>query len=443
MISKKVKLFFFGLFIFVSGTAQSNFHILNNKNSVSIPFALVNNLMVIKVNVNGKELSLLVDTGIDKTILFNLKFKDSLSLNNTEKIELRGLGEGDPIIAIKSRNNVLQIKDAVSTNQMIYLIIDSQLDLSAKMGFDIHGIIGGELFQDFIVRINYSAKKMTLFNPDTYKYKNCKNCLTLPIEFYHRKPLVNVFVENHLNEKFEVKLLIDSGGGDALWLFENTHDLIKVPENHFDDILGKGLSGDIYGKRSKIKKIIIGDYIIDNASVSYPDSTSILTVHNNKDRNGTIGAEILKRFHIIFDYANKKITLKKNGLYFNTPFLYNKSGMEVVYNGDMMVKEKNNRFVNYELKEKENLLFSEVMSIYNLAYKPRFEIAHLRDKSPAKIAGLKVGDVLMEINGRPAYDYKLYEIIKILSAKENKKIKLLVDRDGQHLKYEFNLKSLL
>ena len=442
MSLKKINFLIFIFFLSFSGISQGSFRILN-KESVVIPFTLVNNLVVIPVKVNGKELSFLLDTGIDKTILFNLKFSDSLTLKNIKKIQLRGLGEGEPIQALKSKNNLLRIKDIVNPNHMVFMIIDDQFDLSKKMGIDINGIIGGDLFKNLIVKINYSTKKITFYNPKFYKYKKCNNCITLPLEFYNQKPYIDVFVEDQLGEEFKVKLLIDSGGGDALWLFENTHSKINIPDKFFEDYLGRGLSGSIYGKRGVIEKLRIGDYIFENTLVSYPDSTSIITVHNSKYRNGTLGAEILKRFHVIFDYQNSKITLKKNNLYYKTPFLYNKSGMELTFSGDVLVQEKSSRFVNYEFKENKSSLISDVMAIYNLAYKPSYQISIIRKKSPAHFAGLLVGDIILEINGKPAHEKKLEEIVFILSGKENKKIKLLIERKGKQLKYEFVLKNML
>ncbi len=206
-------------------------------------------------------------------------------------------------------------------------------DLSAKMGVDINGIVGGDLLKDFIVKINYANKRITFYNPETYVYNKCNKCEVFPLDFYNKKPFINVNVENYLGDVVKVKLLIDSGGGDALWLFEHSHPKIIVSENYFKDYLGKGLNGNIYGKRSKIDKLIIGSFIFENASVSYPDSTSIVAVHKNKDRNGTLGAGILKRFHVILDYPNRKITLKKNSRFFKEPFLYNKSVIELVYGG--------------------------------------------------------------------------------------------------------------
>jgi hypothetical protein len=177
--------------------------------------------------------------------------------------------------------------------------------------------------------------------------------------------------------------------------------------------------------------------------VSYPDSISIVATQENKERNGTLGAEILKRFHVIFDYKNEKITLKKNNKYFKSPFLYNKSGIELIYGGEMLIKEKRtaSNYINVDTKSMNSSLFQIIYS-HGLSYKPSYQISFLRDKSPAKLAGLLVGDILLEINSIPYYEKEMSEIIQILSQKENKKIKLLIDRDGKHLRYEFYLKNM-
>ena len=91
--------------------AQGSFRILDSrKESENVPFSLVNNMLVISAEVNGKKLSFLLDTGIKKTMIFNLKFADSLVLRNVEKIQLSGLGEGNAINAMKSRGNIFKIK---------------------------------------------------------------------------------------------------------------------------------------------------------------------------------------------------------------------------------------------------------------------------------------------------------------------------------------------
>jgi hypothetical protein len=265
---------------------------------------------------------------------------------------------------------------------------------------------------------------------------------TFDLDFYKNKPYINLVVQFKDAVKTNVKLLIDSGGSDALWLFEKSSKKIKVPENYYTDYLGKGLSGNIYGKRSKIDKIIIGNYILNNSNVAYPDSSSIKTVYKHKGRNGTLGSELLKRFRVVFDYPAKKITFKKKSTYFNSPFLYNMSGIELSYSGNMLVREKKSSLYG-GAKSQSTTTVIEIVYDYVYAFKQSYHIAVIRKKSPAEKAGLLLGDIILQINGKPAYNYKMQEIMHMLSVKEGKQIRLLIDRDGEVLTYSFRLEKML
>jgi len=430
------------LLAFTTVCAQGSFVLSpGQKDKAVVPFKLVNNMMVIKAKVNGKELSFLVDTGVKKTVLFNVQVSDSLLLKNIETLKLRGLGEGNSINAISSNGNLFSCNGIINPSLSLFMITDNLFDLSAKMGIDIHGIIGGDLFDDFVVKINYASQKLTFYDPSTYKYAKCKACESFPLDFYGSKPYIDVYVTNQAGTEHKVKLLIDSGGGDSLWLFPYSDPNIYVPEKNFDDYLGKGLSGDIFGKRAKLKEIRIGSFLIFDANVSYPDSTSMLTMHQNKERNGTLGAGILKRFHVIMDYPGRRITLKKNNRFFNEPFLYNKSGIEIIYGGEMLVKEKRARINPVEGENNQSI--TNIIYSYGLTYKPSYKIAVIRHGSPAHLAGLREGDIILEINGRAAYNMKMEEVNHLFSQKADKRIRMLVDRNGEHLNYEFVLRSLL
>ena len=91
----------------------------------------------------------------------------------------------------------------------------------------------------------------------------------------------------------------------------------------------------------------------------------------------------------------------------------------------------------------QNKSITDIIYSYGLTYKPSFKIALVRRASPAHLAGLRAGDIILEINGRPAYTMQMEEVNHEFSQKANKRIRLLVDRDGEHLNYEFVLKSLL
>jgi len=318
--------------------AQSNFFLKDNI-SKKINFELNGNLIIIPIEINGVELSFVLDTGVSKPILFNLAEKDSLDLRHTETFYLHGLGADGKLKALKSRQNTFKIGDATSVNQDLYVVFDNTINFTPRLGVIIHGIIGYDVFKNFVVEINYSSKFIRLHKPDTFKPKSSKKWKTLPINIDRRKPYIDskIVVNDSLKS---VKLLIDTGSSDALWIFEDKRQGLTPDANLvFEDFLGKGLSGSVYGKRSKVKSFHLSDFILSNVNVAFPDSISIDRAKLYKERSGSVGGSILKRFNIHFDYTNRKIYFKKNS-YYNDPFTYNNSGIVLEHNGSMFIREQ-------------------------------------------------------------------------------------------------------
>jgi len=428
---------FFGFSLF--GFSQSKFVIENKKGKDKIRFKLINNLIVLPVEVNGVELSFLLDTGVSKPIIFNfLNVSETLNIKETETIYLRGLGEGKMVEALKSQNNVFKIGDAIKLNQDLYAIFNANLDLSPRLGIPIHGIIGFDLFRDLVVQINYSSQRIILTDPEKYNSKKCRMCEIFNLEFYNGKPYVNAKVEIEEKE-IPVKLLIDSGGSDALWLFENDELGIKSDGKFFYDFLGYGLNGSVYGKRSKISRFSLKSFELKNLNVAYPDSSSVFFAQQISNRSGSLAGNILKRFNVVFHYQKAMVRLKKNK-YFRQEFTYNKSGIELAHDGVRLVKEKQNNVIRPREGADKTKVIIDIQ--YKLSLKPAYTIVELREGSPAKEAGLKVGDILVSVNGKLTYQNTLQEIMQMFYDDAGKKIKLKVERKGRLLNFSFILKDL-
>lgn len=430
------------LFLTISTYSQKKFRFIkNNIDKQELSFKLINNLIVIPLTINNQELSFILDTGVNKTILFNLYKNDSIGLNNVKKVLIKGLGTGEPMEALLSRNNKFSVKNIIGFEQDLYVILKDGFDISAKMGTTIHGIIGYQLLKDFIVKINYKTKKIVFYNPKTFKKRRCKKCEVLPLEFYRNKPYINVSVKIDSTD-VKVKLLVDSGGTDAIWLFEDTKTELKTPKKYFRDILGEGFSGTVYGNRSKIKELTLGRFKIKKPTVSFLDSSSTFNARHFKERNGSIGGNILKRFKVWIDYPNKKIAFKKNAS-FSKGFYYNMSGLQIVYDGQELVREKTvNNQLEYlggqDIDKNNSILF---VNSYTYNFKPKYKIYNVVEGSPAAKVGVLKDDIIVRINGKPAYEYSLEEIIYLFQTKPNKKIKLKVKRGITDLKFEFNLEK--
>ncbi|AKA35780.1 aspartyl protease family protein [Flagellimonas lutaonensis] len=441
----KKRLIYVSLFLLCLGPVAfcQVFEIPEGEKYQKVKFELINNLMVVPVEVNGVELSFILDSGVSNPILFNLSDKDSVQINNVSEITLKGLGEGEPIKALKSVGNTFKMGKAVNQDQPLYVVLDKDLNFSTSLGIPVHGILGYHIFRDCVVEINYVNKTMKLHDPGLYKYKGSKRSQTLPLDIINRKAYIDAAVLVKDEKEVPVKLLVDTGSSDAVWLFQDPEQGIDIPEKNYEDYLGKGLNGHIFGKRTKVNGVRIGSFTLKDAKAAFPYMESFGAIKNLGDRNGSVGAEILKRFNLIIDYSRNKITLKKNGN-FKAPFQYNLAGVELQHNGVRYIAERitDSRGV---VHSDENPIGSVQILFEDrtrLSLVPEIVVSAIRAGSPAEEAGLKQGDVILAVNGKRVHRYKLQEVLKMMNEKEGKRIRVLIERSNKDLTFSFVLKKL-
>ncbi|MCX2679809.1 aspartyl protease family protein [Galbibacter sp. EGI 63066] len=423
---------------------QDSFIIADGKHSEKLRFEFINNLIIIPVEINGVPFSFILDTGVSKPILFNLA-TDSLQISNAREIIIKGLGEGEPVKAIHTKGSTMKIGGLSNKNQDLYILSNTDFNLSSRIGKDVDGIMSYELLKGFVVKINFPREVMKFYNPSRYKYKKCRKCETKTLALEQDKIYIKAMVTQHPTSKpKKVKLLLDTGSSNAIWLFKNKKYNIAAPTKYFEDILGVGLNGKVSGKRSRIEQLVIGKYNLQDVKVAYPDSSSLQYMPPIRDRNGPIGMEVLKRFHLILDYPNNRITYKKNYLY-DKPFKYNMSGIDLRHNGLRAIKDLVGGLNDVTRKEEGNHNGVEIMMQKSIRYEllPAIEIADVRDQSPAHKAGLQEGDIVLKVNGKETHKYSLQEVTEILNEKVGKKIKLIIERGGSELKFSFVLNKVL
>ncbi len=432
-------------FLFLLAEAQNKFQIEDGKKKYQLSFELVNNLVVIPVEINGLELSFLLDTGVSSTILFSLDKNDSLNLKQGETILLRGLGDGEPFKAIKSTGNLIKIGKAYNDSLPLYVVYDNPIGLSNRMGIPIHGIIGYDFFKDFVLEFNYVRKKIKVHDPNSFTYSQCRRCDEIDLIFHKDKPYVNILADINGNKNVPLNLLIDSGSGDALWVFSDAEKNLKVPDSHFEDFLGYGMGGSVYGLRSRISAVHIGSFNLKKVTASFPDTSYFKGIGTFESRNGSIGSIILSRFHSVFDYPNKKLRLKPNR-YYNDPFEYDMSGISVAHEGYTVIRNIR-RNPGPEVNTTENTTVGETVykSTFDVEFslKPQYKIVEVRKDSPAAKAGLQIGDIVLEINNRPSHRFSLSKINELFSSSEGKKIKLKIEREGKEKVISFILQRIL
>lgn len=421
--------------------AQEGFVLPKGKKHGMVDFELVNNLVLIPVTINGADFTFLLDTGSANSVIFSFEAIDSLVLHNSQTFQLRGLGQQEPVLAIKSENNVMEIGSAKHNDISLYVIFDGVLNFTSKLGVPIHGIIGTDFLKNFIVKVNYNTKKIKFYDPEHYSLKKCRKCVEIPLIYIQNKPYFTGEVVQ-AGIVHPVNLLIDSGSGDALWLFNNEEKNLTIPDEAFDDFLGMGINGDIYGKRYKVTDLSLAGFTFKNVNVAYPE-VEFLRAQFLQGIDGSVGGEILRRFHWIIDYQAKTLQLRPNR-HFKAPFHYNMSGITLEHGELTLVREKT---VTNESNAHKNPLVSSqnspsITQLIAVKLMPSYVISEIRVNSPAHRVGLQVGDELLEINDTPAHQYKLYEIHHMFYTDEGKKIKLTIQRQGVKRSFRFKLEDI-
>ncbi|CAM3958494.1 PDZ domain-containing protein [Flavobacterium antarcticum] len=429
-------------FCLLKTSAQQQVHFNTAKRSVKLPFKLVSNLIIVPIKVNGVALNFLLDTGVEETILFSLEDTKELELYEVEKIRLKGLGSQDAIEGLKSYKNKLTARDLEFRNQEIVVVLDESFNFSSTLGIEVNGIIGYQFFSENLIEIDYKSKRIIVYNSEKInKKKMFSKFKAFDFTLENGKPYLNLTVD--LNGSiFDAKCLVDSGNSDGLWLFTHANDKIKIPKLNFEDYLGRGFSGDIFGKKAKVDGLSLGEFKFEEVVTAFPDSLSLANVKMVESRLGSIGGEVLRRFDQIFDYQNKKLYLRKNK-HFNEKFHYNTTGITIQHSGiewykeEVAVKSLSNSQENpYKQENRPEIN-------YNFKLLPVYEILSIRTNSPAEKAGLQKGDVLLSINGIKVYRLGLDSVNRLLQTNDQSKVKIVITRNDTEFKFEFKVIDLL
>ena len=428
------------LLLFTFSWAQKGFEISNPEKTV-IPFQLINNLVFIPVNINGADLTFLLDSGVNETILFSLDNK-KVNFNEIEKVKFSGLGESLDIEGLKSENNVVKIgKDYKDLKHMLFIILDESINFSSHVGIPVNGIMGYNFFKNHQIEINYNSKKITIYNDGKKFAKRQKKFTEFPITLEGNKPYMMADVE--MNKKnVNSKLLIDLGNSDAVWLFPKLIEDFEYNRPNIDDYLGRGFNGDIFGKRSRIHGLSLGKFNFDQPIAAMPDEYSIQNLKLVPNRKGSIGSDILRRFSVIFDYPNQKLFLKKNR-YYRDPFSFNSSGLEIQQDG--MIWEKDilkieTRKIITTPTSHEIIEMPEKFQ-YSFVLRRNFSVAGCRKDSPCFVAGVRKNDLLISINKKPVSEMTMQKINDYFKEDDGKKIYFDVERDGQTLNFIITLQD--
>ncbi len=281
--------------------------------SQTIPIKMERNVTLIPVKVGGVgPLKILLDSGMafDGLLLYNPDLNNSIKLKNPIEVKVSGAGSGEPSTALMYDSASFFIGDIEFINQKVIL-----LQSDTYSGFPSDGVMGYSILGHYVTEIDYNNEQIILH--DSEKLEPDNSWESIPIYFKDNQiPWIDVSIVVESEDPIAITTYIDLASGDAIELLEREDMKFILPKETKESHLGRGLSGDIYGKKGKISKLIIGSYELNEVIASFSPA-GIRSKQDNAD--GILGNDALRRFNLIFDYSNMLIHIKPNK-YFNDKF---------------------------------------------------------------------------------------------------------------------------
>ena len=295
------------------------------KSAVAIPFELDDNLIYVRVSVNGsRSLSFILDTGAHSII--HARHARTIGLKLKLIGQAGGIGANQPDVYLVTEKVSFSLPGVVfSPRRLLAVSLDavescvnefnideegrniaSDRSKQSAAKRDVDGILGKQFFDQFVVEIDYAHQRLTVYDRSTYKYAGSGKDIALEVGEQH------IFARAQIRAAGRAPLtgrfLLDTGSAQAVSLlkpFMNEHNLLTSTEG-MTSVPVCGLGGHAKEKSwlGTLEALQLGEYRIA-APV-----TEFRLAEPNTDADGFIGGAVFRRFKVIFDYSRRRMILE-------------------------------------------------------------------------------------------------------------------------------------
>lgn len=345
-------------------TKVADYRIEGGKHETTIPFKLINNHIYAEATVNGKgPYQFVFDTG--GLNMVTPPTAKALDLKSQGELDARGAGTSTMKASITSVKQ-LKVGEAVIDQQLFVVLPLNTME--QVEGVPMPGMVGFETFRRFVTRIDYGNKTITLIDPKHFDAKDAGT--PVPFVLNERIPEIKGSFEG-IPAVFD----IDTGSRSSLTLngpFAAKHDIKAKHPKGVQAVAAWGVGGPSTGYVTRGAAMKLGDVEIKNVVTDINDQKQ--GAFAGSEYSGNVGGGVLKRFVVTFDYHNKIMYLKPVAGPVDDLGTYDRAGM----------------------------WFNEAPE--------GFKVVAVTKTAPAEAAGIKEGDTITAVDGKPAKTIKLYDL---------------------------------
>ncbi|MES3038860.1 MAG: retropepsin-like aspartic protease [Bdellovibrionota bacterium] len=275
--------------------------------SVTIPFILHDNRILLDVMINGKgPYKFIFDTGGSRSNSLTPEVAKELGLKVTKAENARGAGSNSVEAGTTTVENY-SVGKLVARNQTMHVLDYSEI----KRAFSfprLDGIIGFDVLKKSITCIDNENKQITFKDGEADCFPNAER-FVIPFRLDHDTPVISGKVNG-----IPTEFIVDTGDRSAFSLFQKfaaSSGLNRNFKGQPELITGVGIGGTIPAQLATLDEIQIGNRIKMKSVLSRLPSTTGGFFARSK-LGGSVGNEILRRFNVIFNYPKNEMILVPN-----------------------------------------------------------------------------------------------------------------------------------
>ena len=362
-------------------------------------------IIYLPVSINGLDpLPFVLDTGDGQLTALDAQVALSMGLQST--IIGEGHGAGDEVVQFGLTDSTTISIAGISFPDRPLLTIPLKR-MEPHWGRRKDGLVGGDLLSALVTRIDYEGGRLFFHDPASYEHGGSGEKIPVTVENNYIFVEAKVFLYGS-EEPVDATFLVDTGVRISIFNgpFSRKHDLAAQSPGTLFGVTGYGLSGVSSGTVGRVRGIGIGSFFVDAPVVTF--SADTVGVLSGDNFSGIIGADILSRFGVIFDYGRSLMVLEKNGS-FGDPSEFDMCGIRFVMEGE-----------NFDL----------------------FKVFSIFKGSPADIAGIAAGDIVRAIDGREAGTYTK-ESLRDYLQRDGESVLFRVERGGEARDVKIRLKRMV
>lgn len=357
---------------------------------ISLPFEIYRGDIRFDCKVNGHPVKMLLDDGFlwDQLLFWGGPVCDSLGFEYDGALDVGG-GNQDNVGAARSASGVTVSFPGVGLRQQDAVVMPPTSGASSSWSGSA-GQISAGLLKNFIVQFDFDRMIMTLQPRDSFTYAGSGSAVPWT-PMGHGPRSIPITLTLFDGRTLTLDVFMDLGYNDQFQLASDGEHHLGLPPERFPSIPGYNIRGEATRAYiGRLPEVDIGDYQLSSVPADFvvPEQSDDVVTEI------MIGLGLLSRFNLTFDFYGRTIYFEPNES-FDRPF-------EISMTGFRLTKQPDCTSV----------------------------VSYVHPDSPADHAGIKPGDKILSINGKPFSDYDHFDL-KALFRREGETVTLETSRDGQ------------